>query len=377
MVQGFAQGSIADSVSTFLIEENMDVFLGFGVNITQYGHPDFSFTHGYKDNELESPFSDSTIFNLGSVSKLFTAIAVMKLAEEEVIKLDDPVYYYFPEFLDIQGKSRSAPEVRIIDLLQHRSGISQSIENLFPELFDRVVLNSEEEFYENTYNYRAFLTHEDFKNRFLMYAKMEKKPGTYQFSNLGYVILGYLVQEVTGINLAQFVTNKIFVPLEMTDTHYYMTPDSLEPRLARGYYRMTDGSYLNVHENEVENPGSTGDGGVKTSLRDMRKFMHFLTGDTLAEKHGRILSRAGLLSMISPLEKGPDKDTYIGLGFHNIQPYNLAGHAGGWDGFQSILYYHPETQSCLFLITNREDNEIFLFLRFYAAYAMLFKDFER
>ena len=369
-------GSIADSVATFLIEENLQPFLGFGCTVVQKGEADYHFSHGFTTNEARHNWSDSTIFNLGSVSKLFTAVAVVKLAHENILKLDDPVYYHFPEFLDIQGKNRAAPGITIMDLLQHTSGLTQSMEHLFPEKFGKGIMESEDDFYENTYNYRAFLDREDFRSRFLMYARLDKRPGKYRFSNLNYVLLGYIVEETVGLNVAQIVTNKIFAPLGMTDSHYYQTPDSLLDQLAWGYYHLQDGSYLNVHTNEVESPSPTGDGGIKTSMRDMRKFMHFLIGDFRQEVYDEILPRTALLSMIAPQEKGPDKQTWMGIGFHNLQPFNFSGHTGGWDGFLSILYYHPESHSCIFLTTNREDNELFWFLRVYAAYAMLFREFE-
>jgi CubicO group peptidase (beta-lactamase class C family) len=368
-------GPIADSVRTFLTEENTSRFLGFGIAVTEVDRPDFTAAYGWADNGLVRPFTDSTLFNLGSASKLFTAIAIVKLVDAGVMRLDDPVYAYFPEFLQIQGRNRDAPKVTIQDLLQHRSGITQSMEDLFPEKFDKASLTSEEQYYEGTYNYRAFLTREEFKSRFLMYAKLEGKPGKkYEFSNLGYVILGYILEDVTGLNVAQFVTNNIFVPLGMNDSHYYITPDSQVNRLAWGYYRLSDGSYFNVHDNEVESPSPTGDGGIKTTLRDMTRFMNFLQGDYQRETYDSVLSRAALLQMMAPMEKGPDKQTWVGLGFHNLQPHNFSGHAGGWDGFLTILYYHPESHSCLFLVTNREDNDLFKFLWVYAAYAMLRAD---
>lgn len=376
--KGYAQtgGSIADSMQTFMIEENLSSFLGFGCTVIQKGEEDYSFHHGYTTNEARYNWSDSTIFNLGSISKLFTAVAVVMIANEGILKLDDPVYYHFPEFLNVQGKNRNAPQITIMDLLQHTSGISQSMEHLFPEKFGKEVMESEDEFYENTYNYRAFMNKEDFRSRFEMYGRLDKAPGKYQFSNLNYVLLGYIVEENMGLNLAELVTNKIFVTLEMNDSHYYQSPDSVLDRLAWGYYRLSDGSYLNVHTNEVESPSPTGDGGIKTSMRDMRKFMHFLIGDFRNPAYDKVLPRTALLSMMSPQEKGPDKNTWVGLGFHNIQPYNFTGHTGGWDGFLGILYYHRESHSCIFLITNREDNELFWFLRVYAAYAMLFQEFD-
>ena len=210
-----------------------------------------------------------------------------------------------------------------------------------------------------------------------MYARIDKTPQRqYHYSNLNYVLLGYVVEQAMGLNLPQLVVNKVFAPLGMHDSHYYMTPDSLKHRLAWGYYRLEDGSYLNVHDNEVESPSPTGDGGIKTSMRDMRKFMHFLLGDLKNPAYEAVLPRSILLSMMTPLQHGPDKRTWVGLGFHSMQPQNLVGHAGGWDGFMSILYYHPGTQSSVFLVTNREDNQLFAFLRIYAAYAMLFQEYK-
>jgi len=373
---GNSQGSISDSVSTFLIDVNLKPFLGFGCEIIQRGEPDFSFSYGYTNNENKYDWSDSTIFNLGSVSKLFTAIAVVKLADEGLLKLDDPVYYHFPEFLEIQGLNRRAPDITLMDLLSHRSGITQSMEDFYPEKFGKEAIQSEDAFYENTFNYRAFMSMADFKERFLIYGRIDEKPHRkYHFSNLNYVLLGYVVEEVMGLNLGEVVTNKIFVLLEMHDSHYYQIHDLLLGRLAWGYYCLTDGSYLNVHENEVESPSPTGDGGIKTSMRDMRKFMKFLLGDWKVSAYNEVISRSALLSMMGPLQKGPDKATWVGLGFHNLQPYNFSGHAGGWDGFMAILYVHPESHSGVFLVTNREDNDLFSFLRIYAAYSMLYSEF--
>ena len=115
-LQAQAGGSISDSVSTFLIDQNLTPFLGFGCEIVQKGEEDFSFDYGFTTNENKQAWSDSTLFNLGSVSKLFTAIAVVKLADEGLLKLDDPVYYHFPEFLEIQGRTRFAPQITILDL---------------------------------------------------------------------------------------------------------------------------------------------------------------------------------------------------------------------------------------------------------------------
>jgi serine-type D-Ala-D-Ala carboxypeptidase/endopeptidase len=370
-------GRIADSVATFLEPRNLEPFLGFGCNIVEKGQPDFVFSHGSINNGGVDAWTDSTIFNLGSVSKLFTAIAVAKLAHEGLLQLDDPVYYHFPEFLEIQGKNGRAPEVTLLDLLQHKSGMTQSMEHLFPEKFGKEAVVGEGSYYENTFNYRAFMNTEDFRNRFLMYARLDHAPGRrYQYSNLNYVLLGYILEEVVGINLGAFVTNKIFAPLGMNDSHFYITPDSMTQRLAWGYYRLSDGSYLNVHDNEVESPSPTGDGGIKTSQRDMLKFMHFLMGDYRQPRYDEVLPRAVLLSLMAPQQRGPDKRTWIGVGFHSLQPQNLVGHAGGWDGFLTMLYYHPETHSALFLVTNREDNQLFAFLRIFAAYALLFQEFK-
>jgi serine-type D-Ala-D-Ala carboxypeptidase/endopeptidase len=370
-------GRIADSVATFLESRNLEPFLGFGCNIVEKGQPDFVFSHGSINNGGVDAWTDSTLFNLGSVSKLFTAIAIAKLAHEGILRLDDPVYYHFPEFLEVRGKNSRAPEVTLLHLLQHRSGITQSMEHLFPEKFGKEAVLGEGAYYENTFNYRAFMNTEDFRNRFLMYGRLDKAPGhRYHYANLNYVLLGYILEEAIGINLGQFVTNKIFAPLEMHDSHFYITPDSMTGRLAWGYYRLSDGSYLNVHDNEVESPSPTGDGGIKTSQRDMVKFMHFLLGDHRNPRHDEVLPRAVLLSLTAPQQRGPDKRTWVGVGFHSLQPQNLIGHAGGWDGFLAMLYYHPETHSALFLVTNREDNQLFAFLRIYAAYALLFQEFK-
>lgn len=370
-----AQFCLSDSVKTFLISDNLSFFRGLGIGLVQKSCEDFKFTYGFQSNDLAINFSDSTIFNIGDISKLFTSIAIMQQVEKGKIALDDPLFKYFPEILDIQGKKKYAHEITIKHLLMHKSGILQSMEHLYPEIFAPKNISSETDYYKKTYNFRASLNIEDFKQRFVDFAKLEARPGKkYHYSNLGMVLLGVVIENVTGENIGNYIKKNIFLPLKMNDSHFHHTPKSKIPLLAKGYYLLSDKTYLNVHENEYESTSPTGDGGIRTSLRDMLRFMRFLVGDVqLQNDYDAVLKRENLLSMMAPQDIADSKLTQIGFGFHIEQ--GLVGHSAGWDGFLTWMYYHPETHSVMFAVTNREDKELFNFLEVYAIYALYYKEF--
>lgn len=163
--------------------------------------------YGWADRENKIPNSPSTVFNIGSVIKQFTASAILKLAEQGKIKTSDTIGLYFDQ-APIDKRS-----ISIHQLLTHTSGISNRV---------------------GGYRYHE-ASKEQFLNEFFE-SELQSTPGTqYQYANANYIILTVIIESVSGQTYSSFSNDHLFVPSEMKSTGYKSIDFDTE-RLAHGYY---------------------------------------------------------------------------------------------------------------------------------------------
>src|SRR5579872_1372408 len=206
---------------------------------------------GYTDLANKTDANAQSDFRIASMSKSFTAMAILKLRDEGKLKLDDPVYLYIPEAKNMKRLTEDAPPLTIRNLLTHTAG--------YPEdnpWGDRQLANTGAQL-------------------IALYKKgisFSNDPGIgYEYSNLGFATLGYIIKKVTGESYQKYITDNILKPLGMTHTYYEYTrvPAS---RLAHGY-RWLDGKWV---EQPMLHDGSYGAmGGMITSIEDFAKYMAF------------------------------------------------------------------------------------------------------
>jgi CubicO group peptidase (beta-lactamase class C family) len=270
--------------------------------------------YGSANLEWNIPNAPSTKFRLGSVTKQFTAASILLLEERGQLKVDDLVKIYLPDAPAAWDK------ITIYHLLTHTSGIPSFTG--FPD-------------------YRASepfpTTPEKLVARFRD-KPLEFEPGTkWNYSNSGYILLGYLVERVSGEKYAEFVQKNIFRPLGMKDSGYDSNPEVISHRAA-GYVRGPKGP-LNAGYIDMTVPFSAG--ALYSTTEDLWRWERGLFG-------GKVLSSASLKKMTTPFRS----NYAFGLMVETKDGQRLVSHGGGIEGFTTYLGYYPDQQVAVIVLGN-------------------------
>jgi CubicO group peptidase (beta-lactamase class C family) len=279
--------------------------------------------YGYANVELRALASDSTIYQSGSVGKQFTAAAVVMLAEEGRLSLDDSITHYFPK------PPRAWRGITIRHLLTHTSGI--------PDYAD------------STLDLRRDYT-EDQLVRLAAKMPLKFRPGErWSYSNTGYLLLGILIHRVTGTFYGEFLRDRIFTPAGMTTTRIISEADIVPNRSAG--YRLEDGKLQN-QEWVSPSLNTTADGSLYFSVRDLSRW-------AIALNHKRVPSQAGLDSSWTPVRLN-DGGTYpygFGWGIEQQRGFRRIGHRGSWQGFRTSIERYPDFNLTVVVLSNLAEAE--------------------
>ncbi|HVU22727.1 MAG TPA: serine hydrolase domain-containing protein [Opitutus sp.] len=271
---------------------------------------------GWADAEWDVPDAATTKFRLGSLTKQFTAAAILLLEERGKLSVDDPVGKYVR---DVPAAWRP---ITLRHLLNHTSGIP---------------------------DFTALPAYEGWKmtgpSPAMIFARMrdlplEFQPGSkFAYSNTGYVLLGWIVELVSGQPYRDFVKQNFFEPLAMADSGYDSNVAVL-PHRAAGY---TVGSHGMHNANYVDMRVPHGAGGLYSTTGDLLKW-------TQALFHGKLLQPASLEKMTTPAKAG----YAFGLGVGTKNGRKRYAHAGGINGFSSFLAYFPASDVTIAVLANVE-----------------------
>jgi CubicO group peptidase (beta-lactamase class C family) len=271
--------------------------------------------YGSANLEWNIPNTPSTRFRLGSVTKQFTAASILLLEERGKLKVEDPVKKYMPDAPAAWDK------ITVFNVLTHTSGIPSftgfpdyaSLEP-FPTTAEKLVAR--------------------FRDKPLDFEPGEK----WNYSNSGYVLLGYLIEKISGESYAKFVQENIFTPLGMKDSGYDSNSTVIAHRAA-GYARGPDGTVTNAGYIDMTVP--YGAGALYSTTEDLLRWEQGLFG-------GKLLSAASLQKMTTPF-----KNNYaFGLGVHTENGHKLIDHNGGIEGFSTNLAYYPEDKITVVVLSN-------------------------
>ena len=291
-------------------------FMG-SVLVAQGDHVVFS--KGYGSANLEMfPNSPNTKFRIGSITKQFTAAAILLLEEQGKLKVDDLLRSY------IKDAPGAWDKVTIRHLLTHTSGIRS-----FTQLPDFLTWRLSESSVEKTIGRFRDLP-------------LEFPPGgKHSYSNSGYILLSYVVELVSGQKFEIFLQEKIFTPLGMKDSGYDSNT-ALIVRRAAGYTMGPDGLR---NADYFSTTFSQGAGGLYSTTEDLLRWTQGLFG-------GKLLSASSLEKMITPF-----KDGYaFGLGVVEEHGHKIILHGGGIDGFTTQLSYFPDKEMTIAVLSNLNDN---------------------
>jgi CubicO group peptidase (beta-lactamase class C family) len=284
-----------------------DVFSG-AVLLAKDGVPIFKGAYGMANKDFNAPNRIDTRFNLGSMNKMFTAVAIAQLVERGRLSFDDPLSKFLPDFPD----KASAEKIRIKHLLTHTAGLGG--------YFSKQWADSSRALYR---------TVDDMIKRAAADEKLLFEPGTrWQYSNTGMLVLGKVIEKVTAQSYYDYVRENITRPAGMVNTDCYEL-DKINPNLAVGYdKRITDSgaSFTNNIFAHVLRGGPQG-GGYST-VEDLLKF-------DIALRSNKLVGEAYVKLLLSA--KPELNSQYYGYGFQFDPDLRVAGHGGGFPGISSNL----------------------------------------
>jgi CubicO group peptidase (beta-lactamase class C family) len=270
--------------------------------------------YGFANLEWNIPNSPSSKFRLGSITKQFTAASILLLQEGGKLNLSDPVKKYLPD------SPAAWDKVTVLNLLTHTSGIPSFTS--FPD-------------YASLEPFAT--TPEQLVKRFRD-KPLDFQPGEkWSYSNSGYVLLGYLIEKISGESYERFVQENIFTPLGMKDSGYDSN-SAIIPHRAAGYSPGPNGpenaGYINMTV-----PLSAG--GLYSTTDDLLRWEQGLFG-------GKLLSSASLQKMTTPFKE----DYACGLMVHTVNGRKVIEHGGGIEGFNTLLAYYPEDELTVIVLSN-------------------------
>ncbi|AKR12647.1 D-alanyl-D-alanine carboxypeptidase (plasmid) [Bacillus thuringiensis] len=274
----------------------------------------WSYAAGVADLRTKKPMETDFRFRIGSVTKTFTATVVFQLAEENRLNLDDSIEKCLPGF--IQGNGYDDKQITIRQLLNHTSGIAN-----YTMSKDFNIMDTK----------KSYTTEELVKMGISM--PPDFAPGkSWSYSNTGYVLLGILIEKVTGNNYAEEIENRIIEPLELANT-FLPGNSSVIPgtKHARGYIQLDGASEPKDVTYYNPSMGSSA-GDMISTADDLNKFFSYLLG-------GKLLKEQQLKQMLTTVPTGIDELGDSGLGiFKIILPNGVSiwGHSGGIPGFSTF-----------------------------------------
>lgn len=303
--------------------------------------------YGRANLELATPVSAKTVFRIGSLTKQFTAAGVLLLAEQGKLKIDDKLSLYLPNF-------PRANDVTLRDLLDHTSGIHNFTES---PVIDKISTSG--------------ATVEDLVNDIAGQSPLfDFEPGTgWWYSNSNYVLLGAVIEKVSGKTWAAFMKSEIFDKLGMTDTAADDARDVV-PHRASGYSLIggTPGKFRNADFTDMSVPYAAG--ALRSTAGDMARWNAALFG-------GKLLKAESLNEMLAPgrLRNGAETQTAIawpggksfppppgyipgpysfGLDHHSEDGRRIIGHDGSIAGFNALMQTYVDEGLTIIVLTNTD-----------------------
>lgn len=315
---------------------------GCTVGLASDGHWLRKTGYGLANLELNVPLDGSQVHRMGSVSKQFTAMAVLLLAEEGKIDLEEDIHRYLPRLRDYDAT------VTVNAMLGHVAGmgdydlIAGSYEG--PKAANAVALTSAAggEFRLGNEDY---LTIDEFY-AVVQQVPLAQQPGEgFLYSNLAYFLLSMLVEEVSGESLRAYANRRIFKPLGMDSTFFSDMPVEIVRNRAYGYKQAENGEYVN----DMTNLFWVGDGGLHTNLEDMLKWDQNFYEPRIGDNPQALIE-----AMNRPNSAhGNDGRLYAnGQVVSEIDGQRFFSHSGGWLGTTTFYARFPDTHRSLMMMCN-------------------------
>ena len=317
-----AQEELTDKVDRVFAEWNTTSSPGCALAVVKDDHVVYEHGYGMANLELGIAITPQSVFDIGSVSKQITAMAILLLAQEHKLSLDDDIRKYLPEMPDYGST------ITIRHMLHHTSGLRN-----YDDLFDLQGIPEAD-----------LTTDRDAMELILRQKGVNFRAGEeFLYSDTNYFLMSQIVKRVTGQTLRQFAQNRIFGPLQMTSTHFHDDHTMIVPRRATGYAPHKGGGF----EIDMSNFEQLGDGSVMTTVEDLFKwdqnFDHPLVGGADAIRQ---------LTTPGTLNNGQTIPYAMGLFLDHYRGLNWIHHSGEWVGYRAALSRFPDQHFSTLVLCN-------------------------
>ena len=314
--------------------------VGFAVGVVRDGSLDLFRGHGFADLASGTPVTEETVFRIGSISKTFTAVAVMQLWEQGLVDLDAPANRYLRAYRLIPARPGDRPAT-LRHLLTHTAGLPEVVRtsDVFRPLFGETVRVGQPVPTLARYYGGAL--------------RLAAEPGTrFIYTDHDFTTLGQLVEDVSGTPLHRYLRGHVFEPLGMADTDLVRSA-RIRERLATGY---TLGSRGPRPVRDYELVTAAG-GGAYSTMADLGRYVAALLGGG-ANRHGTVLKPATVAMMFEPQYRPDPRVPGIGLAFWrgSIGGHRIVEHGGILPGFTAELYLAPDDGLGIVTYTNGARN---------------------
>jgi len=321
--------AIADLIAYIEDLASQDQFSG-AVLIAQGGEPVFKGAYGLADRSSEIPNQIDTKFNLGSMNKMFTATAILQLAEQGKLSVDDKIIDHLPDY----ANQEVANQVTIHHLLTHTSGMG----NVFTDEYDLMPKDQ-------------LMTPEDWLPLFVD-TPLQFEPGAhFAYSNAGYVVLGLIIERITGQSYYDYIVENIYEPSGMLNSDSY-DRDKQVPNLAIGYTTQGyEGDQLREpipNTDHLPGRGFPAGGGYST-VEDLLKFRNALLSHQLLSPESTDLLITGKIELREGLQ--------YAYGFFDkvVGDQRAVGHSGGFPGICDFMDIYLDLGYTVIMLSNSDE----------------------
>ena len=317
--EGIIAQDLAEQIDGIMEKEYPANGPGATILVAKNGKPIYRNAFGKANLELNVPMKPENVLELGSITKQFTAVAILKLMEEGKLKLEDPLSKYIADYPG--GK-----DIKIHHLLNHTSGIKSYTD--MPTFFTMA---------------RTDMTPLGligvFKGEPMEFAPGEK----YKYNNSAYILLGYIIEEVSELSYEEYIKKNFFIPLGMNNS-YYGSKSTLIPNRASGY-QPTENGFRNADYLSMTLPYAAGS--LMSTVDDMLLWNQAVHNNTLISDKSKKLAFEN-----NKLNDG--KPIYYGYGWavNEIVGSPTIEHGGGIFGYTTSGVYAPNENLYVIVLTN-------------------------
>ena len=310
--------------------------VGLAVGVVREGRLEAFHGHGVADIASRTPITQDTVFRVASITKTFTAVAVMQLWEQGLVDLDAPANDYLRAFRLIPARTGHRPAT-VRHLLTHTAGLPETLrpwDAFLPDWGESVAVGRPVPSLAELYGGAL---------------RLAAEPGTrFVYGNHSPATLGQIVEDVSGELLGRYFRDHIFEPLGMTGTDLGRS-ERVRSRLATGY-EMGPGGAKAMVERELATAGA---GSVCSSPRDMSRYLAALLGGG-SNEHGSVLRPATVASMFEPQYRPDPRIAGMGLAFFRLDVggHRAVEHQGTLPGYHSQIILAPDDGVGVMAFTN-------------------------